>query len=56
VIDVQLRAEPPLSREFRPDSGRGKPAIDPKRHAATVGYRAGALISLMVAFARSYAT
>jgi hypothetical protein len=31
-------------------------ASDPKWPAATVGYRAGALISLMIAFARSYAT
>jgi hypothetical protein len=38
------------------NSGRSSGDIDPKRPAATVGYRTGALISLMVAFARSYAT
>jgi len=30
AIDVRPRAERPLPREFRPDSGRCKPAIDSK--------------------------
>jgi hypothetical protein len=50
------RAMPQMAGHGRSATFHLRTLRDPKRPAATVGYPAGALISLMVAFARSYAT
>ena len=47
AIDVRPRAERPLPREFRPDSGRCKPAIDTFRvEGHSCGIQIAALMDL----------